>query len=231
MNRPVIGIVAKHLRREMLRPDTYVRDEMKQAIFDNGGIAIGILSPVASAFDGRDIWEGDFSAGDFEDLMTQELGLCDGVIFQGGAAYDGYETLIAKYCYEHDIPTMGICCGQNAIVRALGGTTIMVQNAEKHNQPEAKYVHDIYVLPGSRFYEIVGCVETMRVNSRHERVVATFPGISVAAYDDDGNIEVVEAADKKFFVGMRFHPESLYREDEKMRAIFERFIDTCRRGV
>lgn len=231
MERPVIGIVAKHLRREMLRPDTYVRDEMKQAVFDNGGIAIGILSPVVSRFDGEDIWEGDFSASDCEVLLAQELRLCDGVIFQGGAAYDDYETLIAKYCYEHDIPTMGICCGQNAIVRALGGTTVMVQNAEKHNQPEAKYVHDTKVLPGSRFYEIVGRIENMKVNSRHKRVVATFPGLSAAAFDDDGNVEVVEAVDKKFFIGMRFHPESLYKEDEKMRAIFEEFIEVCRRGA
>lgn len=228
----MIGIVAKHLKKEAPRPDTYVRDEVKQAVFDNGGVAIGILSPVASEFDGEDIWAGDFSAGDFEELIAEELRLCDGVIFQGGAAYDDYETLIAKYCYEHDIPAMGICCGQNAIVRALGGTTGLVENVEKHNQPEAKYVHEIKVVPGTKFWGLVddgvGSGGVLMVNSRHRRVVKSFPGLTAAAYDDDGNVEVVEAEDKKFFMGMRFHPESLYWEDAKMRAIFEGFVEACR---
>ena len=40
----IIGIVSKHYASyKNERTDTFIRDEVKQAIFDNGGIAIGIL--------------------------------------------------------------------------------------------------------------------------------------------------------------------------------------------
>ena len=43
--KPIIGIVSKHLLKNETRPNMFIKDEIKQAIFDNGGIAIGILLP------------------------------------------------------------------------------------------------------------------------------------------------------------------------------------------
>lgn len=43
MNNPVIGIVAKHIKTENVRTNSLIRDEVKQAIFDNGGVAMGIV--------------------------------------------------------------------------------------------------------------------------------------------------------------------------------------------
>ena len=43
--KPIIGIVSKHLSKDETRPNMFVRDEIKQAIFDNGRIAIGIILP------------------------------------------------------------------------------------------------------------------------------------------------------------------------------------------
>ena len=40
--KPIIGIVSKQFLKEEIRPDMFIRDEIKQSIFDNGGIAIGI---------------------------------------------------------------------------------------------------------------------------------------------------------------------------------------------
>ena len=47
MERPIIiGIIAKHLEKNgHKRQDALIRDEVKNAIFANGAIAIGILSP------------------------------------------------------------------------------------------------------------------------------------------------------------------------------------------
>ena len=42
---------------------------------------------------------------------------------QGGTENEAYEYWIAKYCYDNDIPALGICAGQNYIVGALGGKT------------------------------------------------------------------------------------------------------------
>jgi len=43
--KPIIGIVSKHFLKDEIRPNMFIRDEIKQAIFDNGGIAIGIILP------------------------------------------------------------------------------------------------------------------------------------------------------------------------------------------
>ncbi len=44
MTKPIIGIIAKHYNKEKsIFRDSYIRDEVKQAVFDNNAIAIGIL--------------------------------------------------------------------------------------------------------------------------------------------------------------------------------------------
>ena len=45
MSKAIVGIVAKHRKTDSIRTNSLIRDEMKQVIFDNGAIVIGILSP------------------------------------------------------------------------------------------------------------------------------------------------------------------------------------------
>lgn len=227
MNRPIIGIVSKHFLENGIRPNTYIRDEVKQAIFDNGAVAIGILLPRDEAADVGDNWRDNLSRDEYNALIAQ-INICDGIIFQGGGACDNYEMIIAKYCYENDIPTLGICCGQNVIVRALGGTTYNIFNPEKHNQSNEDYVHSVYIDKSSRFYDIVKN-EKIKVNSRHKRAIDTCPLLDKVGFCEDGYADVVESKDKKFYIGVRFHPESLYKKDENMNNIFKCFIDVCKK--
>ncbi len=227
MNKVIIGVVSKHYNKNTIRPNMYIRDEIKQAVFDNGAVAIGILLPKDEKIDVEDKWSNNLSQEEYNSLITQ-INLCDGIIFQGGGACDNYEMIAAKYCYDHDIPVLGICCGQNVIVRALGGTTYKIPNPEKHNKITENYVHNIYINPASKFYDMVKCQE-MKVNSRHTKVIASWPLLEKVATDEDGYAEVVEAKNKKFYMGVRFHPESLYKIDKNMNNIFKYFIDICKK--
>ena len=47
MKKVIIGIVAKHNDTGKLRLDSFIRDEVKDCILDNGGIAIGILNTMS----------------------------------------------------------------------------------------------------------------------------------------------------------------------------------------
>lgn len=125
--KQIIGIVSKHLLKNETRSNMFIRDEIKQAIFDNGGIAIGILLPKNEKIDVEDKWENNLNNIEYDNLISQ-IKLCDGILLQGGGACDNYEMIVAKYCYDNNIPTLGICCGQNVIVRALGGTTKLIIN-------------------------------------------------------------------------------------------------------
>lgn len=235
MNKPVIGILSKHNEAGYkLRPNTLIRDEVKDAIFANGGIAIGIL-PTMSEIKLVDNDNEHEIANKLNELFTtqevadlaQQIALCDGIILQGGIRSDAYEMWVAKYCYEHNIPTLAICAGQNNLVRGVGGSMKKVANPELHNQQTQDYVHDIKVTPDSLFGKIVG-VDKMAVNSRHKNVINDPAGLAVVAYDNEGNIEVVEDRKKKFFLGMRFHPESLCKTDAKHNAIIKAFVQACR---
>lgn len=229
-NKPIIGIVSKHYAKyKNDRTDTFIRDELKQAIFDNDGVAIGILpteDKIKYTGDIDNLYD-DLSEVEKENLVSQ-IELCDGVILQGGTETDNYESIVAKYCYDNDIPILGICAGQNNIVRALGGTTYKIPNPEKHNKSFDEYVHSITINKDSKFFSIVN-TESMSVNSRHQRAVKDCPLLEKVGFCEDGYPDVVESKDKKFYIGVRFHPESLYKKDEIHNKIFKVFINCCKK--
>lgn len=227
MNKPIIGIVSKHYATyKSNKIDTFIRDEVKQAIFDNGGVAIGILPTEANINYCGDDWKDNLSIEEKENLIAQ-LKLCNGIILQGGAETDNYESIIAKYCYENDVPILGICAGQNNIARALGGTTYKISNPEKHDKSFDEYVHSINIDKSSKFYEIVKN-DKMQVNSRHKRTIKECPKLDKVAFCEDSYPDVIESRNKTFYIGVRFHPESLYKIDENHNRIFKEFINVCK---
>ena len=233
MNKPVIGVVTKHRDVSKKRTLTTIPDEIKDVIFFNGGIAIGIIPSVQKIT----LVDKDneveilknidklFSKKEKEDMIAQ-IKMCDGVVLSGGIMTDAYEIFVAKYCYENDIPIIGICAGQNNIVRAVGGTTKYLHNPEFHKQFE-EYVHNVFVEKDSIFFEFVKKTK-FRVNSRHRNVIDNPAGLTVAGIDDEGNFEVVEDSNKRCYLGIRFHPESLYKTDKTHNNIFKTFINICK---
>lgn len=234
MNRPIIGLVAKHKDIDKKRTLTYICDEMKDAIFSNGGIAIGIIPSMKSITLVNQNNESDvfknldtlFSNTEKENLINQ-INLCDGIILSGGTESDAYEMFIAKYCHEKDIPIIGICAGHNNIVRGIGGKTKPVDNPEIHHSKE-DYVHYVKVDKHSNFYDFVN-TNTFKVNSRHKNTIKDPCFLSIVGLDEQGNIEITEDQSKKCYLGIRFHPESLYSIDENHNNIFRKFIDICRK--
>ena len=232
MRKPIIGIVAKYVEEVEGRQEAMVRDELKNAILDNGGIVIGILpSETKLEFTpiGKDSWDDYLSVQQKNDLICQ-INLCDGIILQGGKDSLKYESFIAKYTFDNDIPTLGVCAGQNAMVRAVGGTTKRVLNPEKHKQMRAELVHKIFIDENSKFFKIVGLKEMM-VNSRHNKTIDDpTENYKVSAVCEDGYPDVIEAQNKKFNIALRFHPESLYKKYKEHNNIFKAFVEECKKS-
>lgn len=223
MSKPVIGIVAKHYNYKQKRLETFIRDEVEQAIFDNGGLAIGILPPNVDKTLAKDNWQEQLTTTEKHNFYEQ-IALCDGIILQGGGYVDEYECFIAKYCYLYDIPILGICAGKHNMVRAVGGSIGKLDN-ENHNK-EDRYVHSIKIDKNSKIYALIG-KEEVEVNSRHVRHSLSTGPLKIVATSFDGVDEIVEDASKTFYIGVQFHPESLYRKDVYMNNIFVNFINIC----
>lgn len=221
----MIGIVAKHYKNTKNRLETFIRDEVEQAIFDNGGIAIGILPPNVDKIVAKDDWKEQLTTTEKHNFYEQ-IFLCDGIILQGGGFVDEYECFIAKYCYDYDIPILGICAGKHNMVRAVGGAIGKLET-QNHNKEE-EYVHSIKIDKSSKAYEIIG-KEEINVNSRHERCSISQGLTKVVATAPDGIDEIIEDKKKTFYIGVQFHPESLYKKDPYMNNIFVGFLNICSR--
>jgi len=237
MKKPIIGIVSKQYMHadydQFALERTFVINNIKDSVLDHGGVPIGLFSPQVGTV-GKIVGGGDsdFSHGltgqEIQNL-TAQLELCDGVLFPGYTHTFGYEYFVAKYCFDNDIPTLGICAGQNVMARATGGSTKLVQNPEKHDQEIwENRCHPIIVKPGTMFHKITG-TEKFQINSIHQNVVDVVPPNHIAsAHDDDGNIEVIEATNKKFFLATRFHPEALYKKCSHCSNIFTHFVKSAK---
>lgn len=226
MKKVIIGIITKHFRESVDHfKNTYIVDNTKQAIFDNGGIAIGILPSCFDKNQASNDWKDSLTLEEKENIIEQ-INLCNGIILQGGGRSEEYECFIAKYCYEHDIPCFGICAGKNNMVRAVGGKILRFENIEAHKSSE-EYVHDITIHKDSLLYKIIG-KERIKVNSRHKRYTSDPSILQCSSFSDDGVIESVEDKNKKFYLAVQFHPESLYRTDKNMNNLFKYFINICK---
>lgn len=155
--------------------------------------------------------------------------LCDGLILEGGLTSSFYEEEVARYAYNNNVPILGICSGQRHQITAFGGDNQLIKgDIDRHNDYENELVHEVLIKKDSYFYSIVGA-EKIMVNSYHENISYNTGIYEAVGYSDDGLIEVTELKNKTFNIGVRFHPELLFKKDKKMNNIFTEFIKFCKK--
>lgn len=149
-----------------------------------------------------------------------------------------FELAVVRGALERDMPILGICGGQQLLNVALGGTLIQhipdfVPDALAHEQPNPRTEagHMVSLVPGTLLYDIVGKAGNpveIPVNSAHHQAVdSVASGTVVSARASDGVIEAIEAVNKKFCIGVQWHPE--YFISPADNALFAAFIERCRR--
>jgi putative glutamine amidotransferase len=231
-HKPIIGIVSKP--NLFCDNDNFAQqviyDGVRNAILKNNGIAIGILpTKISTKFCASDdIIDGTyFSDSELQDLYSV-IDQCDGLILQGGLSSDDYEIKAAKYAIDHDIPLLGICAGFNNIIRAMGGK-VFCMNDTIHNTEDGSIVHKNIIEENTLLYDLLK-TNKIGVNSIHTMFAnkEDIKDLNISAYSDDGYVEAVELKDKKFCLGVKWHPE-LMLDNEKMNHIFETFIETCKK--
>ena len=125
---------------------------------------------------------------------------------------DEIESLLLLDAIEKDLPVLAICRGMQLMNVAHGGTLIQhLDTVDRHRKITADRgapAHTVDIAPGTRLAAIA---KTGRwsVNSRHHQAVSQ-PGknLTVSAVDsEDGTIEAMERADRRFVVGVQWHPE------------------------
>lgn len=150
------------------------------------------------------------------------LDMCDGIIFPGGITCSYLDSDIAMYLHKIDKPTLGLCSGMQVMGRAFNGKMKLDKIENDKHASQEEYVHTIKIDRNSKLYEILD-EEEIKVNSRHSYCIKE-TNLDMVAYSDDGILEAVEDRNKKFFIGVQWHPESLPK-DEYSKKLFDYFIN------
>ena len=145
--------------------------------------------------------------------------------------------LTAKYCRENDVPYLGICLGmQIAVIEAARSLAGFADANSNEFAPESLHKvidfmpgqsddiekggtlrlgsYPCVIKEGTKMHECYGSLE---INERHRhryefnndfREDLTGAGLVLSGLSPDGNlVETVEYEDKRFFVGVQYHPE------------------------
>jgi putative glutamine amidotransferase len=181
--------------------------------------------------------------GALERSPDEMLDLLDGLILAGGndiepALYgadphpetghtvpvrDASELALVRRAIERDIPVLGICRGMQLINVAFGGTLSQhlpeELGHEEHRRTPGSFEgadHDVRLVPESLAARAAG-EELHGTKSHHHQGVATLgDGLVVTGHSTlDDLPEALEAPDRRFVLGVQWHPEA----DERSRIV------------
>ncbi|MBD0290633.1 MAG: gamma-glutamyl-gamma-aminobutyrate hydrolase family protein [Thermoleophilia bacterium] len=214
MTRPIIGITtyAEHARWGVwetptaLTPMSYVN-----AITTAGGRPL-LVPPAADAID-------------------ETLDALDGVLFSGGsdldpATYgadphpettgtrpdrDQAELALMAAALERDMPVLAVCRGMEVMNVARGGDLVQhlpdILGHEHHKHTPGVFGdHEVDVDVESRVGRLLGHRAPVK-SHHHQGVRRVGEGLREVAWADDGTIEGLEDAERRFALGVLWHPE------------------------
>lgn len=123
---------------------------------------------------------------------------------------DDAEIALAQLADVENLPLLGVCRGMQVMAVAAGGSLDQHLpdrlGTTRHSPARGAYgSHEVDMIPGSRLAEILG--EAITVPSYHHQGVVKHPGFEPSAYADDGVLEGFENREKRFAVGVQWHPE------------------------
>lgn len=235
MKKPIIGLTPQF---DYEKNRIWVSPNYLNAIYAAGGIPI--MLPLHT---------------DKESLKIA-ANVCDGFLFTGGPDIspfryqeetiaqcgvvvperDQMEEDLFSIIIDADKPILGICRGVQILNVFLGGTLYQDIPAQfsspiqlAHSQASGNSVlsHSVIVEEDSLLHEIIP-KEYIQVNSFHHQAIKDLaPSLKVAGKAMDSLIEAVYHPGKKFFLGVQWHPEHLYKTDEDTMNLFKAFIQAC----
>jgi putative glutamine amidotransferase len=181
------------------------------------------------------------------DGVEETLDALDGLVLSGGndvdpEAYgaeahqetnatrperDRGELALLEGALARDLPVLAVCRGFQVLNVARGGDLVQhlpdVVGSEQHREVKGVFSdHGVRIDDGSRLGSVLG--DRAPVKSHHHQGVGRVgDGLVEVAWAEDGTIEGLEDPERRFAVGVLWHPEA--GEDQKL---FEALVGEAR---
>jgi putative glutamine amidotransferase len=182
-----------------------------------------------------------------EDAVEETLDALDGLLFSGGNDLDPEtygaeahpetnglrperdrgELALLEGALARDMPVLAVCRGFQVLNVVRGGDLVQhlpeTLGHERHREVKGTFSeHDVRIEDDSRLGEVLG--ERAPVKSHHHQGVGRVgEGLRQVAWADDGTVEGLEDPQRRFAVGVLWHPEA--GEDLKL---FEALVSEAR---
>jgi gamma-glutamyl-gamma-aminobutyrate hydrolase PuuD len=146
-------------------------------------------------------------------------------------ARDDLECLLIEDFLRRDLPLLAICRGIQILNVQHGGALVQHLDATaRHRVKTADRglpAHEVEIVPATKLAAIAGESRVWNVNSRHHQAIGRLgDGLLVSARDPaDNTIEAVERPDRRFVVGVQWHPENMSLTDAHQAKLFQAFAD------
>lgn len=241
---PIIGMVA-YERELRVNPSVVYAgmvDKYKNAVLEAGGLPLlipqnldaGRLAVVLDLIDGLLLpGGGDIAPERYGETVLHEK------VYGVDVVRDETELVLVREAVARDMPLLAICRGHQVLNVALGGT--LWQDVESQMPHSIEHVffqeglsrdylaHDVMIEAGSCLASLVGKTAE-KVNSLHHQGVKELgEGLVASAWTRDELVEGIEYPDKRFVVGVQWHPEEIVENVPSMRGLFGGLVDASRR--
>jgi putative glutamine amidotransferase len=148
---------------------------------------------------------------------------------------DRFELALARAAVARPgLPVLCVCRGMQLLNVALGGDLIAhipdhFGDSVVHRTPQLKPVpHGVRLDPRSRLAALLDATELVVQSVHHQAVGRLGHGLRAVAWSEDGVVEAIESEDRRFVVGVQWHPELDALSDSRPMRLFETIVAAAR---
>lgn len=220
-----VGIIGRAYRNYTKQEIFQVNDFVRRAIAPYKNIVPVLILPTGDYIYCDLKKNGDELTQVDKTRLNHILNQCDGFISPGGSNWFNFDAYIIHHAIKEDKPLFAICAGFQCLcslyaVRPKAKLTFVP--GDTHHNGSREYSHTNYITQGTRLHQIIKQDEILVNSVHHYYVNFKFDNLIINARSIDGLIEGVELPNKKFIVGVQWHPE--YFTDEPSTRLFDEFV-------
>jgi len=187
-----------------------------------------------------------------ESMIESYLAILEGLVVSGGA-FDvppelygekprpglgetkplrtAFELALLQAALDRDLPVLGVCGGMQLLNVACGGTLYQdlrreLPSAGQHEMEGDRRLpsHEVSVTAGTQLAAATGPGSLMVNSTHHQAVKKVGAGLVVSAVAPDGMVEAIEMPERRFALGVQWHPELLVKSVPINRGLYRAFV-------